>query len=334
MAEFFHTQLKVSGTKTFRLAACKLLSAKDEDGYGGNSQNQPDEARRAYVPRHENYSFIQDDLEGAEAVAVAILVRDGAFRDLVRLAIKPHCFIEPHLFSPLFVEQLGSAFDYSLLTPKFLHAHEKRDEIIVRTKALKVEYDLSKRTVHGYNYGMSWDTHRKTVLKGTQGRVVLSAAEAQRQLAVPAHLFPEIREMQMEVEQIIRAHGVLTNLFGESVRFIGRYTPNLARTGISWRFQSTVGQCSNIAMTRIQQHIERYRLKWHLLNQIHDAVLVEAPDNEALDAAHVMKEAMRFNFVSPVDGWEATIGVETQIGKNWGKYDKNDNPLGMKVVKI
>jgi len=333
MAEYFHTLLKVGGTKTFRLAACKLLTAKDEEGFGGNSQNQPDEARRAYVPRHQNYSFVQEDLEGAEAVAVAILVRDGAFRDLVRLGIKPHCFIEPHIFSQLFVEQLGVAFDYTQLTPKFLHAHPKRNEIIARTKALKIEYDLSKRTVHGYNYGMSWDTHRKTVLKGTQGRVVLSAAEAQRQLGVPARLFPEIREMQMDVERTIRDHGVLTNLFGESVRFVGRFTTNLARTGISWRFQSTVGQCSNIAMTRIQAHIERYRLRWNLLNQIHDAILVECPDNEAIDAAQIIKEAMSFKFISPVDGWEAGIGVEVQIGKNWGKYDKDENPLGMKVVK-
>lgn len=330
-AEFFHGAFKVGGTKSWRLAGCKFLSSDEEDGYGSNPQNVPDEVRRIFVPRFPDWSFVQCDLEGAEAVAVALLVGEGQFRDLIRLKIKPHCFLCVHLFPNLFADLLGPDFDYFNLTPRVLAEHKNFKAIIKRTKALKREYDLAKRTVHGFNYGMAWRTHQESTLKGTNGAVVLSPAEAKRQLETPARLFPEIKAMQIAVEEAIKNHQPLYNLFGEMALFIARYSGSLARTAISWRPQSTVGQCTNRAFVKLQKQIEEEGRIWNILNPVHDSILGECPDSEVFDLINAMRSAMTFTFKSPIDGWEATIGVEAQVGKNWGKWSE-ENPNGLKVV--
>ncbi len=330
-AEFFHGAFKVAGTKSWRLAGSKFLTCGDEDGYGTNPQNIADEIRRIYVPRYPDWSFVQCDLEGAEAVAVALLVGEGQFRDLIRLKIKPHCFLCVHLFPTLFVDLLGVDFDYFNLTPKVLAAHRNFKEIIKRTKKLKREYDLAKRTVHGFNYGMAWRTHLESTLKGTNGAVVLSPAEAKRQLETPARLFPEIKEMQRQVEETVRNRQPLYNLFGEAALFIARFSGSLARTAISWRPQSTVGQCTNRAFVKLQQRIEHEGEVWNLLDPVHDSILAECPDDEVPELINAMRTAMTYTFKSPIDGWEATIGVEAQVGKNWGKWSE-ENPNGLVVV--
>lgn len=326
MAHYFHAAYKVAGTKSWRLSSTKLL------GYGDNEQNQSDEARRAFVPR-PGHRFVQCDLEGAEAVAVALLVREGQFRDLIRLGIKPHNFVCLHLFPDKFAEFIA-ATDIANLTPRLLAAHVNYKQIIALCKKLKREYDLAKKTVHGSNYSMGWATFRDTVLKGTKGLVVLSAAEAKRMLETYFALFPEVKEYQQRIEQTVKEHGPIYNLFGHRAQFIGRFTGELARTATSWPPQSTVGMCSNIAACRMQERIERNGYKWNVLTIVHDSILLEAPAAEILTAAAALVEDMSFKFTSPIDGWSTGIGVEVQIGDNWGKFDEHENPRGLKVTRL
>jgi hypothetical protein len=331
MNDFFHASFKVAGTKSFRLASAKLLPAKSEDGYGNNAQNVPDQARRAFIPRSPSFTFIQADLEGAEAIAVALLLREGQFRDLVRLRIKPHNFLLCHAFTDK-VADLLQGVAVETLTPRALHEHANFKPIMARCKKLPVEYGLSKKTIHGYNYGEGWKTFRDSVLKETQGAVVLTAARAKGLLDLVDRLFPEIKERQRDIEEKVKNHEAISNLFGHRAQFIGRFTGNLARTAISWSPQSTIGQCTNIAACRLQDYIEEHKKKWNILVIVHDSILIECPQEEVSEAATALKQAMTFTFTSPVDGWKATIGVEVQVGLNWGKFDEEDNPKGLKVV--
>lgn len=332
MLPTFNPGFKVTGTKTFRLSSTKLLGTKDSPGYGGNAQNVPDESRRVFVPR-PGCKFVQVDLEGAEAVAVALLVREGNFRDLVRNKIKPHNFVAIHAFPTNFAELLaGQVLDE--LSPKRLAAHANFKQLMALAKSLKTEYDLAKKTVHGANYGEGWKTFRETVLKGTCGQVVLSAAEAKRLLETYFRLFPEIKERQEQTDETIRAHKPVYNLFGHAATFIGRHTSDMVRTAVSWAPQSTIGQCTNRAAVRLQQYIEDNGCDWNVLFPVHDSLLCEAPADEIYALAKKLAEFMTYTFTSPIDQWQATIGVEVQIGSNWGKYDESDNPLGLKVTQI
>ncbi len=327
MCALFVSQYKAAGTKSCRLAAAKLL-----DEFGANGQNQPDHIRRLFIPR-PGYKMVQCDLEGAEAVAVALLCGEGNFRELVRLKIKTHNFVCIKLFPDKFSSFFSSPDEVEALTPTLLHGHVRFKDIIKLCKALKEEYDLAKRVVHGSNYGMGWKTFQETVLKETGGKTVLSAAECKRLLESFFRLFPEIRIFQLLAEAAVHDHRPIANLYGHEITFVSRFTTSLARTGISWAPQSTVGICAILAALELQRQIEANHPHWNLLTITHDSNLAECPEDEAPALATTMSAAMTCEFTSPIDGWKCKIGVEKQVGRNWGKWHETENPDGLKVIE-
>lgn len=316
---------KVAGTKTGRLSSSKLL-----DIFAGNVQNISDDMRRLFVPR-PGMSFIQNDLEGAEAVAVALLVSEGNFRELVRRKVKIHNFVCVKIFPEKFTE-FFTREEIDNLTPAAFHEHPNYKAIVKYCKKLTIEYGLAKRTVHGANYSMGWVTFQETVLKETAGRVALPAAECKRLLNAYFTLFPEVKVFQATADKAAQEFTEVTNLFNWSVRIIQRYTTAVGRTAISWAPQSTVGVATILAASRYQDYIEKNARRWNILNIVHDSILSEAPAEEAEEAAKVLADCMTFTFTSPIDNWQCTIGVEKSVGDNWGKWDEAANPKGLKVI--
>jgi hypothetical protein len=298
--------------------------------FGNNGQNVADETRRLFVPP-EGYMFNQNDLEGAEAVAVALLVGEGHFRECVRLGIKHHNFGCIHLFPHKFADYIPADAVPSLV-PKTLKESYDYKPIAKHCKSLAVEYFLAKKTIHGFNYGMGWRTHQDNILKETGGEVVLTAKEAKSQLETIERIFPEIKVRQALVEKQMELYEQITNLFNHPAKFVKRFTANLARTGISWAPQSTVGVATVLGAIRHQQQIVREHRRWHIHNIVHDSILQSAPTGEIEEASVALANNMTIELTSPVDNWKWKIGVERQIGRNWGKYDEKDNPDGLKVI--
>jgi len=321
----FTSAYKIPGTKTGRLASSKFLGE-----FGANGQNQSDELRRLFIPRF-GYRFIQNDLEGAEAVAVALLCGEGNFRDLVRRKVKIHNFVCLKIFPSKF-EQWFTAGQIDALTPQSFHEHPHYKDIIKHCKFLHTEYDLAKRTVHGSNYSMRWKTFQENVLKETEGAVVLSAQECKRLLNAYFTIFPEIKVFQAEADKAAQEFLPMQNLFGWEIKVIQRYTTSLGRTCLSWRPQSTVGIAGILGGVRLQHYIEEAGRRWNVLTITHDSNLSEAPAAEAEECAIISAECLSFELTSPIDNWKCRIGVEKSIGDNWGKYDEAENPRGLKVI--
>jgi len=323
--ELFCSTFKVGKVISFRLASAKLFGI-----FGNNQQNVADETRRMFVPP-PGYLFNQNDLEGAEAVAVAMLCTDGNFRECVRRRVKIHNFVCIKIFGSLFAEYLTES-EVEALTPVTLAEHPLYKTIVKLCKALKIEYDLAKRTVHGSNYSMGWRTFQINVLKETKGRVHLTAAQCKHLLASYFDLFPEVREYQVLTEERVKQLEQVFNLFGHPARFVQRFTSSLARLAISWGPQSTIGVATVLAALEHQSYIERKGCNWHLHNIVHDSCLQSAPEDEIVDASNTLAKHMSIELTSPIDGWKFTIGVEKQIGRNWGKWDETENPEGLKVA--
>lgn len=474
----FTSAYKIGGTKTGRLASSKFLGE-----FGANGQNQSDELRRLFVPR-KGCRFIQNDLEGAEAVAVALLCREGNFRELVRRKVKIHNFVCLKIFPSKF-DKWFTTTQIEALTPQAFHEHVSYKEIIKHCKTLPTEYNLAKRTVHGCltgdhevltpdgwkdislvarqanskiavwdpyeeisifelperfiakpyvgeflrldsnqcrmcvtadhnfayfddntrriatidagiipylqyewelpifvnnklqsimarecdlslpkriaevycfttrtglflcrdkekktpfitgnsNYSMGWKTFQENILKETEGAVVLSAAECKRLLNAYFTIFPEVKVFQAEADKAAQEFLPLQNLFGWEIKVIQRYTTSLGRTCVSWRPQSTVGIAGIVGAIRLQAYIEQNGKNWNVLTITHDSNLSEAPITEAEECANVSADCLSFEFISPIDGWKCRIGVEKSIGDNWGKYDEEENPNGLKVIQ-
>lgn len=322
----FAAGYKVAGTKSGRLSSQKLMGT-----FANNIQNISDHMRRLFIPR-PGFRFVQNDLEGAEAVAVALYVTEGNFRELVRRKVKIHNFVCVKIF-PWQFEEFFTKQETQELTAVQFHTHPAYKQVVTKCKALKVEYGIAKKTVHMSNYSAGWKTFQEALLKDTGGRVVLPAAECKRLLGAYFDMFPELKVFQTTFDKHAQEFTEFENLFGWKIKCVQRYTTAVGRTCTSWGPQSTVGVATIVAASRCQNYIEENARQWNLCNIVHDSILAEGPAKEAEELAKVLAECMTFTFTSPIDNWQCTIGVEKSVGDNWGKYDEKENPTGMKVIQ-
>ena len=99
----------------------------------------------------------------------------------------------------------------------------------------------------------------------------------------------------------LRASNAVTRSFGERV---ARNMP----------IQGTAADIIKIAMVRVRDRLRREQLRSRLILQVHDELIVEAPEEEAEQAARIVKEEME----SAAD-LSVKLAVDANIGKTW--YD-------------
>jgi DNA polymerase-1 len=85
------------------------------------------------------------------------------------------------------------------------------------------------------------------------------------------------------------------------------------RTAINTPVQGSAADLIKIAMIRIYQRIKEERLKTKMIMQVHDELVLEAPDNEVEQAERMVKEEMEgvMDMVVP-------LKVSVARGRNWG----------------
>lgn len=337
---------KIGGPKTFRLASAKILGK-----WGGNLQNIEKGMREIYIP-DPGKIFGQVDQAGAEALIVAFLGRPGKFRELFAYKIKPHIYVALRLFKDVWSKKMR---EHNIITSS---DHFDIDEIIETPIAqLKQHplweslknliadsdnwslqeryYYLAKQTCHSGNYGITPPTFRMNVLEKSGGKIVIKKEESERFILTYQSLFPEIFEWHEIVRKQVETTGMLYNLHGHP------YTvtqPVIAehqwKELYAWIPQSTVGEITNIAVTKTQQYIEESGLDWDVLVNGHDSILSQCPIPEINVCLGKMTEYIQQTFTSPYDGAQFTMGSEAQAGYNWAPAKKDKNPDGLRTVKL
>lgn len=328
---------------SFRLKSRKILSSKKETPYnnfGSNLQNIEPKIRVLYEADNE-YKLVSLDQEGAEAKIVAYLCKKGNYRKLFENNIKPHSFTALHIFT----EQLKAKYH----TPSNI-------DIAINTEIDKLQslpfckelfklikdsdnwpgkeryYFIGKKVRHASAYGMRENKYRMSLLEESEGSIAISKKEAEFHLSTDRKLFPEISQWQLETEKTIRSKKELRNLFGFPFKFTSFLDDAAIRNGLSFVPQSTVATLTNIAFSEMQEYIEDNDRNWHLLNNDHDSILGETPEEEAGDYIKVMKKLIEEKeFTSPVDGVKFHMTAEVKVGYNWASMSV-DNPLGLKEI--
>jgi len=320
----FLTNLKLAGTRSFRLAASQLF------GYGGNCQNA-DKETIDWAEAPEGWRIVQVDQAGAEALVVSYLTRPGKYRALFDNGVKAHTYIALHIFIDKFRGEFNPT-RYWLADPKVLRALPEWKELAARIAESKFEYDIGKRTGHSGNYEVGPNTFRTAALKDSEGSLNLSLEEATFFLATYKQLFPEIVEWQQETKEIIRTTRLLRNLFGYPRRFERPITDSYLREAISWVPQSTVGCITHHAYAEVTDRILRERLPWRLFSNKHDSFAALVPEDHVAEAAGAMTKAINIPLVGR-DGAQFTMRSEVQVGCNMKKAGKT-NPNGLKDYKL
>lgn len=78
--------------------------------------------------------------------------------------------------------------------------------------------------------------------------------------------------------------------------------------------QGTAADIIKIAMVRVHDRLRREQLRSRLILQVHDELIVEAPEEEAGQAARIVKEEME-----AAADLSVKLAVDANIGKTW--YD-------------
>lgn len=313
-------------TDTFRRSSRKILGKQ-----GSNLQNQSDEVSRIYLP-DEGKVFIQADQSGADAFIVSYLLPPGnRLREMFLNNVKPHSYLALHLFKKEWWEEgLKELIDLYSLSIKELSVHPQwlKFNKMVKEPQNFERYFIGKKTCHSLNYRMQVNTFIFDVLKESEGKIALTKQEGQKFYDIYHNLIKELQEWYKELDETLRQTRTLRNLFGYPRYFDGPLSDKFFREATSFIPQSTVAIISAKCVCNIQALICEENLDWDFLNEKHDSVLIQVPEEEVKYGAYVLKSFMEQDLVSP-RGENFRMKAEVKVGYNWSD-ESEDNPNGMK----
>lgn len=190
------------------------------------------------------------------------------------------------------------------------------------------------------NYGMRGPTFAINTLQKSEGSIRLSEKQATEYLEAYHKIFPEIRIWHLDIQdQLSKQKSVLYNLFGEPREFNSPWGDMLFRDAYSFIPQSTVGQITNRAKSRVQMHINNGDIiDTDQLQNGHDSILAQTLVGQEAFIAKFLQHYIEIDMVSP-RGEPFKMKSECGIGFNWGpmKVRKDGsiyNPLGMREVRF
>lgn len=296
--------------------------------------------------------FVQVDQSGAEALIVAYCGEAGKYRTLFENGVKPHTYMALNLFKDVWPRKmmenkLVSALDEFdideiINTPIAnlkSHRHWKNLANLIKDSddwpLTERYYYLAKQTEHSSNYDIQPPTFRMNILEKSGGKIVISKEDAERFLGVKHALFPEIKQSYHRyVRRCVETNMCLYNLHGHPIQITDHtveekdWKEHYARIP-----QSTVGEITNIAFTRMFSYIQENNKKWDLLANTHDSYMLQCPIDEGVDCALQASKFIEQEFTSPIDGVKFRMRSEAQIGMNWAPA-KASNLDGLKTIKL
>lgn len=170
---------------------------------------------------------------------------------------------------------------------------------------------IAKTIVFGIIYGIS--------SFGLSQRLGLDRATSQELINGVFASFPGIKAYIDEVQRTVRESGYVSTLFGRRRYFAGLAAGDKGpqaqaalREAINAPIQGTAADLMKIAMINTQRALQTSGLAAKLLLQVHDELILEAPDAEVEAVARLVCDLME-----KVYTLEVPLGVEVESGPNW-----------------
>lgn len=148
----------------------------------------------------------------------------------------------------------------------------------------------------------------------------VSVKEADQYIKGYLALYSGIDNYMNKVVENAKSDGYVTTMFGRR-----RYLPELTSSNHNLRafgervarnmpIQGTAADIIKIAMIKVYERLKKENMKSKLILQVHDELIVEAPENEAQKVAELLNEEME-NAVK----LSVPLTADAKIGKTW--YD-------------
>ena len=300
-----HCAYQVAGPMTGRWS-----SNEDPFGRGTNLQNITDEMRRIFVP-DRGKKFCQLDLAQAESKLVAYLSLP---------------------FGRSYLQACESSDLHTTVTrlvwPEiFAGATLSDKEIAKRPFYRHFSYrDMAKRGGHGTNYG------------GSDAVIAmhLNIPKAQASLFQKKYFgaFAEIPRWHNDVRMRLASTRQITTPLGRRCFFPGRPWDNdTIKSAIAYAPQSSIGDILNLGFLKVWKkydkiHNSNYPIE--ILTQVHDSILFQYAEKDESWIVPLIQRELQVPV--EINGEVCRIGVDAQIGWNWGKHS-DANPHGLMDYK-
>ncbi|HVF57665.1 MAG TPA: DNA polymerase I [Pyrinomonadaceae bacterium] len=232
-----------------------------------------------------------------------------------------------------FVPDEGNVFvaaDYSQLElrllahitrdERMLEAFQKGEDIHAQTARLvfgaKTKEDLKdkRRFAKIVNFAIAYAVEPF----GLSQRVGISRKEAKQVIDDYYKTYTGVRRFMDEVPEKTRETGFVRSLYGR-IRPIpaindrnGQVRGRAEREAINMPIQGTASDIVKLAMLKVDEALGRAGLQARMVMQVHDELLVEAPEAEAEQVAAILKHEME----TAVE-LDVPLDVEVGTGKNW-----------------
>ena len=232
-----------------------------------------------------------------------------------------------------FVPENGNkliAADYSQLELRLL-AHVTKDAVMV--EAFQKGDDIHTRTaelVFGARDAATVKEKRRLAKIvnfaiayavepfGLAARTGLNLKESKKAITDYYETYKGVRRYMDEVPETARENGFVTSIFGRRRPIPGINDRNhnirtrAEREAINLPIQGTASDVVKLAMLKVDEALKRENLQARIVMQVHDELLLEAPEAEAEKCAAVVKQAMETAVKLDVP-----LVVETGIGDSW-----------------
>jgi DNA polymerase-1 len=272
-----HTHYVQTGTATGR------LSSKDP-----NLQNIPireEEGRRiraAFVPA-PGMKFISADYAQIELAILASLSKD-----------------------PILLESFREGRDIHRQTASLIFG-------VPETGVTAEQRRIGKTINFGVIYGMS--------AYGLSQGLKIPKSEADRFIKTYFQRFQGVDAFLKETIRSAEETGSVRTLMGRrrnipTIRSRNRTEKNAAeRIAVNSPIQGTAADIVKLAMIRLHDKLAEEKLSTRILLQVHDEIILEAPEEETRDAVAIVKSVME-----EAAGGRIPLKVKCEIGDSWGDF--------------
>ncbi len=176
-----------------------------------------------------------------------------------------------------------------------------------------------RRLAKSVNFGLSYGQTAYGLAQTTG----LSQEEAEAFIRTYFERFPGVRAYIERTKRQALEQGYVETLLGRR-----RYFPNLAnlrgpargraeREAINAPIQGTAADIIKIAMVRLHRSLQEQGFQARMILQVHDELILEAPEEEVPTVAPLVREVMESAFTLKVP-----LKVDLKVGENWEEMEE------------
>ena len=281
--------------------------------------------------------LVEIDEAQAEWVVTAFLSRDDGMLKVIREKLNPHAHTgalisgAPKSFIAAEKELVGHASDPTVIAslrrelPSTWEGLRVADFFLPRTMSI---YQAGKKSNHGLNYNMQY---KRFALENE-----MPETDASRIVSLYRDVaYPGLKRYYREVEaELTENNRVLRNCFGQTLKLLDRWGPDLLDAAYAFKPQSTVGNITKWGWRYVYEDTTRLRRVEPGPN-VHDSIVTQN-DFDSVDELGEQINLCSDYLATPFTyhGVSHIIPREVKVGLNWGEYHPTTNPLGMRDVEV